>query len=142
MKKKILSTTIALTIILSQGIALAEEAPKNIQINDEVLYLYPSFAPLKTEFTSADMVNNIIPLGEEENAITVSLTNTKENEIFVMSVYDITDKKYITSNKGVAITEEKFTIKGLIGGHEYKVNACALFNETSVNGTITTGYIE
>lgn len=143
MSKKIMVTMLSAVIIMfniASATISAEE--KVINIKEHKLSLYPVFGSFKTEYTSSSKVDNVVPLAEDENAITLSLTDAQAKEIYIVSVFDITEDRYITSNKGLAVSKDKFIIKGLTGGHEYKIRACSLFEEKAVSGTITTGHMD
>lgn len=142
MLKKVLVTMLSNIILLNMATTAIAAEGKTIDITEEKLHLYPTFSSFTTKYTSGSMVENIVPLAEDENAITVSLTDVNDKEFYFVSVYDITEEQYITSSKGVPIAKDKFIAKGLVGGHDYKIRASSLFNESIVNGKISTSYID
>lgn len=138
MLKKIISSVLLVSSLSCAAAAGAAE----IAIDEQKFYAYPNGAVIQTPFTSASQVNNVIPLEETENAITVKLTNAPENEIYFISVYDMETEKYITPNYGMPVTEDEFTVMGLTGGREYRLRISALFADRTLSGTVVTSNAE
>ena len=117
-------------------------AETEIEFTNKQLYLYPVFSNLPTEYTSESLVNNVVPLDTGESTIKVTFSNADTDDIYFISIYDVTENRYVTDTIGMAIDSDQFTISGLTGGHEYTVKSAALFQEHAVSGTIVTGYTE
>ncbi len=141
MNKKIsfLLLTISILSTLCMSVVLAES---KIVFENKKTHLYPIFSNLPTEYTSLSKVNNVVPLDKDENTITVTLKDTDESDIYFISIYDVTEGKYITASTGVAVYPGEFTVSGLTGGHEYTVKASSFFKEQNLSGEIITSYTD
>ncbi|MDO5396710.1 MAG: fibronectin type III domain-containing protein [bacterium] len=138
MKKRILGLCLCM-ILAAAGTCHAANEP--IYFDDMTVHMCPVMNNLPTGITSETKVNNIVPLSEGENCISLSFSAVDDNDIYFVSVFDI-DEGYITPVSGVPVTQDKFVIKGLTEGHNYHVRVSALLNEHTVSGTIQTGFKE
>lgn len=138
LKKIISSITCAAAVIAFSVAAGAAEIP----IDNRKFLAYPTGSVVQTPYTSESKVNNVIPLEDGENTITVKLTDAPSNEIYFVSVYDMETETYITPNYGVPIIADEFVITGLTGGREYRLRISGLFMDRNLSGTISTGFTE
>lgn len=113
-----------------------------VEIDNQQFYAFPTGSVIQTPFTSGSMVNNVIPLEETENTITVRLTDAPQNEIYFISVYDMGTETYITPTYGTPVTPDEFTVTGLTGGREYRLRISGLFTDRTLSGTVSTGSAE
>ena len=125
-------------LLLAAGTCYAAGEP--IHFEDKEVHMCPIMVNLPTGITSESKINNIVPLAENENCISISFSSV-DNEIYFVSIYDI-ETGYVTPASGVPVTQDKFTVKGLTGGHNYHVRVSSLFNEHNISGTIQTGFEE
>lgn len=124
-------------ILAASGTCYASDEP--ITFENQTVFMCPTMQNLQTGIMSESKVNNIISLAENENCISLSFSAV--DDILFVSVFDL-EMGYVTPAGGIPVTQDKFVIKGLTGGHDYHVRVAALLNEHIVSGTIQTGFEE
>ncbi len=107
----------------------------DMEFENKKLATYPLFSTIPTIYTY-DEINNIVPLGDKNNTITVNVRSEYEGELYI-SLYDVNDDKYITTDKGVILksNERKFT--GLRSGHNYRISISCTEKFQTISGKIT-----
>lgn len=105
-----------------------------LEFKDAMVLEYPTLYSLPTKYMTADGIVNIVPLGKDNSKITVIFDEDNIDGLYV-TLYDVTDDKYVLSRDCVKLTSKEYTMTNLIGGHEYKVKVSST-EERKVDGKI------
>ncbi len=107
----------------------------DMEFENKKLATYPLFSTIPTIYTY-DEINNIVPLGDKDNTITVNVSGEYTGTLYV-ALYDINEDKHITSYNGVVLKSNEHKFTGLNGGHNYRVRLSCTDKYQVVSGKIT-----
>lgn len=139
---KILSTIMVLLLI---QIPCNAQEENTITFENYGTFVYPQRRPFKTPYTSESKVDNVIPLGNNENTIALTLNNAPKDELYFASLYIMDDKnghRYLTPPCGVIFDGKEITFTGLLGGTDYRLMLSTFSKNQTISGSIKTGFIE
>lgn len=145
MSKKIIAIIGSISIMISSTINVGANHDTTT-ISERKVFLYPIFTSLSVkqdipQGSEGAVASKQFTLADDENSLSVSFkfkSETEKKDIMFVSVYDITENRYITSDKGVAVVAERCVFTGLTPGHEYMIRTSALFNEKTVDVVVST----
>ncbi len=139
---KILSTIMVLLLI---QIPCNAQEENTIAFENYETFIYPQRRPFKTPYTSESKVDNVIPLGNNENTITLTLNDAPKDEFYFVSLYIMDDEnghRYLTPPCGVMFDGKEITFTGLLGGTDYRLMLSTFLKNQTISGSIKTGFIE
>ncbi len=143
MFKKIITVFSCISIMFSSAITVCA-ADNTTMITDRKIFLYPVFTSLSVkkdipQGAEDAAENEQFILADNENSLSVSFkfkSEADKKDIMFVSVYDMNEDKYVTSDKGAAVTDTCI-FTGLMPGHKYMLRASTLFNEKTVDVAIS-----
>ncbi|MBP3360802.1 MAG: S-layer homology domain-containing protein [Clostridia bacterium] len=144
MFKKIITIIGCIGIIISSEVNVSAADDTTTTINERMVFLYPMSSSLAVSIDILPGKNLIADthytLAADENALSVSFkfkSEADKKDIMLMSIYDISERRDITSNKVVAAAADEFTFTGLTPEHIYSISASALFKEKTIDAVIS-----
>ena len=104
------------------------------EFEQAIVLEYPTLYSLPTKYMTADGIVDVVPLGEGNSRITVIFDEDNIDGLY-LTLYDVTDDRYVLSKECVKLTSKEYTMENLTGGHIYKVKVSST-EERTVDGKI------
>ena len=146
MRKKIITKILSIIMVfLLIQIPCHAQEETTITFENLKTFVYPQRRPFKTPYTSESKVDNVIPLGNNENTITLTLNDAPKDEFYFVSLYIMDDEnghRYLTPPCGVMFDGKEITFTGLLGGTDYRLMLSTFLKNQTISGSIKTGFIE
>ena len=122
----------------------ATPEPEGGASGEQKIFLYPYFTNISFKKPLSDVTDSsttkepyVLDFDEKGFRVEFKINDESDkNDIIFVSVYDKDDGKYITSNKGAAVSAQNCVFTGLTPTHQYIVKACALFSEKNVDAMV------
>lgn len=146
MSKKIITKVLSIIMVfLLIQIPCNAQEETTITFENFKTFVYPQRRAFKTPYTSESKVDNVIPLGNNENTITLTLNDAPKDELYFVSLYIMDDEnghRYLTPPCGVMFDGKEITFTGLLGGTDYRLMLSTFLKNQTISGSIKTGFIE